>query len=80
MKIELQIEKKHFKFSCNVAMPSEDIKILETNQNQNYDKALSYVYADLKWLKVVCKNNPKISFTTKISEHIRSIFFMPAIY
>ena len=29
-------------------MPSEDIKILETNQNQNYDKALSFVYADLK--------------------------------
>ena len=56
-------------------MPSEDIKILETIQNQNYDKALSFVSADLKLLKFVCKNNPKISFTTKISEHIRSSFF-----
>ena len=55
---------------CNVFMPSEDTKILEFNQYQKSDKAPFIIYADLECLieKIDgCKNNPKNSFTTKVS-------------
>ena len=54
-------------------MPFEDAKILEFNKNQNSGKALFVIYADLECLieKIGgCKNNPEISSTTKVSEHI----------
>ena len=54
-------------------MPFEDTKILEFNKNQKSEKALFVIYADLECLieKIDgCKNNPEISSTTKVSEHI----------
>ena len=47
---------------CNVATPSEDIKILEFNQYRKLDKAPLIIYADLASLIVKidgCKNNPE---------------------
>ena len=62
---------------CNVLIPSEDNKILEFNQYQKSDNAPVIIYADLECLieKIdECKNNPEISSTTKIGEHIPSGF------
>ena len=36
---------------CNIAMPSQDIKILEFNQYQQSDKATFITYGDLECLK-----------------------------
>ena len=63
-------------------MPSKDTKILEFNQYQKFDKALFIIYADLECIieKIDgCKNNPKNSSTTKVSEHIPSGFSMSTI-
>ena len=60
-------------------MTSEDTKILDFNQYQKSDKASFIIYADRECLieKIDgCKNNPEISSTTKISEHIQSGFSM----
>ena len=35
---------------CNIAMPSEDTKILEFNEYQKSDKALHIIYRDLECL------------------------------
>ena len=54
-------------------MPSEDTKILESNQYQKSDKASSVIYADLECLieKIdECKNNPQKFSTTKVSKNI----------
>ena len=70
------------KLFFNIAMPSEDTKILELNLNQKPDKALLIIYADLECLieKIDgSKNNPENSYTTKVSEHIPSGFSMSAI-
>ena len=43
-------------------MPSEDTKILESNQYQISDKAPFIIYADLECIKEEidgCKNNPE---------------------
>ena len=57
-------------------MPSEDTKILEFNQYQNLIKRhLLNAYLECIIEKIDgCKNNPKTSTTTKVSEHIRSGF------
>ena len=63
-------ENKNF---CNVIMSSEDTKISEFNQYQDSDKEQFIIYADLECIveKIdECKNNPKNSSTTKVSEHI----------
>ena len=63
-------------------MSSEDTKILEFNQYQKSDKAPFIIYADLECIIENidgCKNNPEISFTTKVSEHISPGFSMSAI-
>ena len=47
---------------CGVAMPSEDTKMLEFDENQKSDNTLYIIYADLEFLiKEVgeCKNNPE---------------------
>ena len=47
---------------CNVAMPSEDTKILEFNQYQKSDEALFIIYVVLECLIVKideCKTNPE---------------------
>ena len=57
----------------NFTMPSEDTKILESNQYQKSDKASSVIYADLECLieKIdECKNNPQKFSTTKVSKNI----------
>ena len=38
------------KFFCSVSMPSEDIKILEFNQYEKFDKTPFIYYADLEFL------------------------------
>ena len=63
-------------------MLSEDTKILEFNQYQKSDKAPFIIYADLECIIEKtdgCKNNPKNSSTTKVSEHIPSGFSMSTI-
>ena len=48
-------------------MPSEKTKILECNQYQNINQAISFIYADHECLieKIdQCKNNPENSSTT----------------
>ena len=58
-------------------MPSEDTKILEFNQYYKSDKAPFVIYVVLECIiKKIdeCKNNPKNSFTTKVSKHIPSGF------
>ena len=63
-------------------MSSEDIKILEFNQYQKFDKTQLITYADPESLmeKInVCRNNPEKPSTTKGSEHIPSGFSISAI-
>ena len=63
-------------------MPSENTKMLEFNQYQKSDKAPFIIYADLECIieKIDgCKNNPKNSSTTKVSEYIPLVFSMSAI-
>ena len=58
-------------------MLSDDIKILELNHSQKFNKAPFKIYADLECLieKIDgCKNNPEDTSTTKESEHIQSGF------
>ena len=52
----------------------EDTKILDFNEYQKSDKTLFIIYADFE-----CKNNPENSFTTKLSDHIPSGFWMSTI-
>ena len=64
------------KYFCNVAIPSEDTKILEFNKYQKSDKAPFIIYAE----KIdECKNDPENSSPTKESEHIPSGFSMSTI-
>ena len=63
-------------------MSFEDTKILEFSQNQKSDKASLIIYADLECITEKidgCKNNPKNSSTTKVSEYIPLVFSMSTI-
>ena len=63
-------------------MSSEENKMLEFNQYKKSDKAPFIICADLEFIieKIEwCKNNPKISSTTKLCEHIPSGFSMSTI-
>ena len=76
-------KKSKIKDFCNVAMPSEDTKILEFNQYQKFDKAPFIIYADLECLKEKvdgCKNNLKSSFITKDGKNIESGFSISTVY
>ena len=67
---------------CNVIMPSEDIKILESNQYQKPDKAPFIIFADHGCViekNDEFKNNPENSSITKVSEHILLGFSMSPI-
>ena len=67
-------ENKHF---SHVIMPSEDTTILEFNQYQKPDQTPFLIYPDLESIigKIDgCKNNPENSSTTKVPEHILSVF------
>ena len=76
-KRELHIRACENKDFLNVNMLSDDIKILELNHSQKFNKAPFKIYADLECLieKIDgCKNNPEDTSTTKESEHIQSGF------
>ena len=64
---------------CNVIMPSEDTKILESHQYQKSDKAPFATYANLEYLteKKIdeFKNNQNL-LTTKVGKHTPSSFSM----
>ena len=65
--------------NINIVTPSEDTKILESDQNQKSNTALFIINADRQCLigKIdVCKNNPENSSTTRVCEHIPSGFSM----
>ena len=79
--IKLESHKKVCKNNgfCNLTMHFEDIKILEYNQYQKFDKAPFITYADLECIREKtdgCKNNPENSSTTKVRKHIPSRFVM----
>ena len=60
-------------------MPSEDIKVLEFNQYQKFDKVPFIIFADLESILQKtdgCKNNSENSSTTKVSSPILSGFSM----
>ena len=64
-------------------MPSEDTKILESNQYQQFYKAPFIIHAELKCLieKINgCTNNSEDSFTIKVSKHLASCFSMSTTY
>ena len=70
------------KDSCNLIMPSENIKILEFSQYQTFDKSLFIIHADLEYIieKIDgCKNNPENWFTRKVNDHISSVILMSTI-
>ena len=63
-------------------MPSEVTKISEFNQYKKSDKAPLNIYEDIECIieKIDgCKNNPKNTSTSKVSEHIPSTFSMNTI-
>ena len=63
-------------------MPAENTRILEFNQYQQSDKAAFIIYTDLeRSVEKIdeCKNNPKSSSQTKVSENIPSGFSIPTI-
>ena len=67
---------------CNVIIPSENTKILGFNQYQKSVKAPSFICVNLECLieKIAgCRNNPKNSSITKVSEHIPYTFSMSTI-
>ena len=67
---------------CNIAMLSENTKILEFNQYQKSNKEPFIIYADLECLieKIYrCENNAENSFTTKVGEHSPSGFSISTI-
>ena len=58
-------------------MPFENTKILELNQYEKPDKAPYIIYTDLECIieKIdEYENNPENSSTTKLREHIPSVF------
>ena len=64
---------------CNVAVPSEDTKILEFSQYRKSDKAAFIIYTAFECLieKIDgCKNNPENSSATEVGEHFPSAFSM----
>ena len=61
--------KKH----CNIEMPFNDNNLIKYNQGEKSLKLPFVIYADLECLlkKIdTCQNNPDLSSTTKINQHI----------
>ena len=60
---------------CNIEMPSPNNNIIKYNQREKSLELPFIIYADLECLlkKIdTCQNNPDLSSTTKISQHIPS--------
>ena len=67
---------------CNIAMLSENTKILEFDQYQKSNKEPFIIYADLECLIERIyrfENNAENSFTTKVGEHSPSGFSISTI-
>ena len=63
-------------------MPPEDMKMLELNQYQKFDKGLFIIYADLECLIEKIdggKNNLANASATKVHGHIPSDFLISTI-
>ena len=60
---------------CNIEMPSPDNNLIKYNQGEKSLELPFIIYADLECLlkKIdTCQNNPDLSSTTKINQHIPS--------
>ena len=60
---------------CNIEMPNKDNNLIKYNQGDKSLKLPFIIYADLECLlkKIdTCQNNPDLSSTTKINQHIPS--------
>ena len=60
---------------CNIEMPTDKNNLIKYNQGNKSLKLPFIIYADLECLlkKIdTCQNNPDLSFTTKINQHIPS--------
>ena len=71
-KFELDKKLHENKDFCDVAMPSDNTKILEFNQYWKPDKTPSIIYADIESFilkKDECKNNSEKSSTIKVGEN-----------
>ena len=65
-----------------IVMPPEDMKMLELNQYQKFDKGLCIIYADLECLIEKIdggKNNLANASTAKVHGHIPSDFLSSTI-
>ena len=81
-KLELHKKVCENKNFCNVIMPSEDTKVLKSNNYQKSDKVPFNIYADLECIIENidgCKFNPENWSTTKVRRHILSGFSMSTI-
>ena len=60
---------------CNIEMPNKDNNLIKYNQGDKSLKLPFIIYANLEYLlkKIdTCQNNPDLSSTTKINQHIPS--------
>ena len=60
---------------CNIEMPSNDNDLINYNKGEKSLKLPFIIYADLECLleKIsTCYNNPNLSSTTKINQHVPS--------
>ena len=60
---------------CNIEMPSNDNNLINYNKGEKSLKLPFIIYADLEYLleKIsTCYNNPNLSSTTKINQHVPS--------
>ena len=60
---------------CNIEMPSPNNNLIKYNQGEKSLELPFIIYADLEclWKKIdTCQNNPDLSSTTKINQHIPS--------
>ena len=64
---------------CNTEMPSNDNNLIRYNQGEKSLKLPFVIYADLECIleKIsTCYNNPNLSSTTKINQHVPSGYFI----
>ena len=60
---------------CNIEMPSNDNNLINYNKGEKSLKLPFIIYADLECLLekiITCYNNPNLSCTTKINQHVPS--------
>ena len=68
---------------CNIEMPSANNNLIKYNQGEKSLKLPFIIYADLECISKkidTCQNNPDLSSTTKINQHIQSGYSIYTIY